>query len=674
MSTAVEQEAPVARKEQPPTEPRPDRRLPGRGLALGALVAAWVVVGIVLNGRQTLTVARSDLSPFATWVNDLRDTIDAARGDNPVLVVLDGLATGLNTVITTLQGWLSDAPAGRPVPEIGWLGVIAIAVWIVLVVSGWRLAILCALVFGAFGTFGYWQESIDTLIVTFVSVAIVLVLGIPLGLWMGNSRRATAVVTPVLDLLQTLPSLVYLLPITLVFGIGGAPSVIATLIYALPPVVRITAQGIRAVSPGTLEAAESLGTSRGQRLRGVQLPMARRTIIVGINQSIMAALSMVTIAAFINSPGLGVPVVTALSSLDVGTAFTAGVLVALLAILLDRATTAAGERTRLVRTAQQVRQRRIGLLVALVVVGVCVYLSRLYLDLAQFPSSPDLGGPVSTGAQAVADWANDNGSWLTQPISSGFTNAVLNPFQALVADTPWWATAVLLVLAPLLVAGWRSGVVALVCVGVILGVGVWHEAMVTLATALTATVIVIVISLVLGVLMANSRRTDLVLRPLLDAAQTIPPFVYLVPALALFGPTRFTAIVAAVVYGAPIAIKLICDGIQGVAPTTVEAARSVGSSRMQIITQVQLPMARSSVALAANQGLLYVFAVIVIGGFVGAGGLGYLVVAGFSQTELFGKGVAAGIAITALAVLFDRMTQGWVSRVDPQESTTKENA
>ncbi len=116
------------------------------------------------------------------------------------------------------------------------------------------------------------------------------------------------------------------------------------------------------------------------------------------------------------------------------------------------------------------------------------------------------------------------------------------------------------------------------------------------------------------------------------------------------------------IYGAPVAIKLVCDGIQGVAPSTVEAARSVGTSRWQLVSRVQLPMARSSVALAANQGLLYVFVVVVIGGLVGAGGLGYLVVAGFSQSNLYGKGVAAGIAIAALAIMFDRMAQGWVHR------------
>ena len=154
----------------------------------------------------------------------------------------------------------------------------------------------------------------------------------------------------------------------------------------------------------------------------------------------------------------------------------------------------------------------------------------------------------------------------------------------------------------------------------ILAVGIWHEAMVTLATAVVGTLLVVVLALVVGVLMANDRRVDLVVRPVLDTAQTIPAFVYLVPALALFGSTRFTAMVAAVIYGAPVAIKLVCDGIRGVSPTTVEAARSTGTTRWQLVTRVQLPMARSSVALAANQGLLYVFAVVVIGGLVGAGG------------------------------------------------------
>ncbi len=168
---------------------------------------------------------------------------------------------------------------------------------------------------------------------------------------------------------------------------------------------------------------------------------------------------------------------------------------------------------------------------------------------------------------------------------------------------------------------------------------------------------VMVIAILLGVTMGRSRRADLGIRPFLDAFQVIPPFVYLVPALALFLPGRFTAIVAAVAYAFPIATKLVADGIRGVAPTTVEAARSSGITRWQMIRKVQLPMSKESLVLATNQGLLYVLSMVVIGGMVGGGSLGYIVVSGFSQDQLFGKGLAAGVAIAALGVMLDRIAR-----------------
>ena len=152
-------------------------------------------------------------------------------------------------------------------------------------------------------------------------------------------------------------------------------------------------------------------------------------------------------------------------------------------------------------------------------------------------------------------------------------------------------------------------------------------------------------------------------RPVLDAAQTLPAFVYLVPFLGFFGANRFTAIVAAVVYAAPVAIKIVADGIRGVSPTTMEAATSVGASTWQLVRQVQLPMAARSLALATNQGLIYVLAMVVVGGLVGGGALGYLVVAGFVQNALYGKGLAAGLAIVLLGIMLDRITQAAAAEV-----------
>jgi glycine betaine/proline transport system permease protein len=167
---------------------------------------------------------------------------------------------------------------------------------------------------------------------------------------------------------------------------------------------------------------------------------------------------------------------------------------------------------------------------------------------------------------------------------------------------------------------------------------------------------------VFGVWMGRSPKVDRVVRPVLDAAQTMPSFVYLVPFVALFAASRFTGIAAGVVYAAPVAIKIIADGIAAVSPTTMEAATSAGSSTWQLITKVQLPMSLRTIALAMNQGLIYVLSMVVVGGLVGGGALGYDVVAGFRQNSLFGKGLAAGLAIVLLGIMLDRLTQSVARR------------
>lgn len=653
----------------PPAPPDSDAQVPTtpeaqshRGPFVLAVLVVFALAGALLKGTGTIRLARSDLTGFQNWLNDISDKLENARSSSSILAGLDKISDAMENVAVFCQDLISHPALPRPVPEIGWLGVLAIAVWIAYAMAGTKMAVLTGASFALFGMLGYWTESMETLIVTFMAVAICLVIGIPIGIWMGRSQRASSIITPVLDLLQTFPSFVYLLPITLFFSIGVAAAVIVTLIYALPPVIRISAHGIRSVSSETIEAMESLGTSRGQMLRKVQLPMAKRTIIVGVNQTIMAALSMATIAAFVDGPGLGKPVIKALESLDVGRAATAGLCIVIMAIMLDRVTTAASIRSEAIPSDRGRRVRWIVLGGGAVVAIVCTVLSRQYLNLANFPEDPDLGTPFGKAADSVSTWFSDNATTVTNGLKDAVTYGLLNPLQSLLSQSPWWLVVAMLLAVSLLIGGLRSLLTSIVCVGIILGVGLWQDSMVTLTMTLVATILTMVLALVFGVWMAQSRAVDLTIRPILDAAQVVPPFVYLVPALALFGATRFTAIVAAIVYAAPVAIKLVCDAIRDVSPTVIEAARSAGSSRWQIITKVQLPMARKGIALATNQGMLYVFAMVVIGGLVGAGALGYLVVAGFSQVELYGKGLAAGIAIVALAIMLDRMAQGMSAR------------
>ena len=692
--TAV-QDRPSVKEEQPYVDPAPQRRT---AMWLGVTLVVWLVGWLVLKGNNTLSLGFQDLTDVHRWLNDLRDDIQlAASRDNWFFNGVIGTITDFfNWVVAQLQELVSSAAFPRPVPQIGWLGVVALFAWAAYAVAGIRSALLVVVSVLAFGFLGYWEDSIDTLIITVIAVLICCLIGLPLGIAMARKKSVSVAVTPVLDLMQTMPAFAYLAPLALIFGIGASSAVVCTLIYALPPLVRITEHGIRSVPATTLEAAGSLGVTRGQTLRQVQLPMARRTIVVGINQCTMAALSMATIAAFVNSPGLGKPVIAALQSLDVGGAAVSGFCIVVAAIMLDRTTTAASERSekqnrgavasvsrpgvmlmtvvleKLPRWASEETRgrrprptplfRRVVLALTFIPVLVAIVLSRQYLSLATFPESANVGPRIANAVSSFTDSFVSAVDTFTNAFKDVISYGLLNPLQSLLGESPFWLMGAVLIAVAYLLGGWRPAVTTVVCEAVIFGTGLWHDSMVTLTMTLVATVMVMLLAMVLGVWMGRSRRADVVIRPVLDTFQTIPPFVYLVPALALFGSSRFTAIVAALAYAVPIATKLVADGIRGVSPSTVEAARSAGITSRQMIAKVQLPMAREALVLATNQGLLYVLSMVVIGGMVGGGSLGYLVVSGFSQAQLFGKGIAAGIAITALGVMLDRITRHAAAR------------
>jgi glycine betaine/proline transport system permease protein len=628
---------------------------------VAAIVAAWIVVWSFTKGHHTLVIGEQETTSVHEWLlNRFTDIVDA---NNFLINGLHKFGTFLNWLVGQLQGLVSQPDIPRPYPEIGWLGVFAIAVWIALAVAGWRIAVLVAGSFLAFGYLGFWQDSIDTLIITLLAVLMSVVIGLPLAVWMGRSRVATAVVTPILDVLQTFPSFTYLLPLALFFAIGSSTAVMCTFLFAIPPVIRIAAHGVRSVSQTSLEATRSLGQTRLQEIRKVQLPMARRTIIVGINQTTMAALSMVIIAAFVDAPGLGSDVLQGLTVNNVGQAFVPGLAIVIMAIMLDRTTTAASEYAERRQRSGDNRRLRYGILGAAVVpLLVCLYLSHYYTWAAGFPTS-SLGTRIADKVQSFSNWVSSTfdteTGWVKDQISFHF----LNPMQDLLANSPWYVTgAAILAIAGALGGRWAVATVV-VCLFGLYVLDLWYNAMVTLNMTLVATVFVMILALVFGVWMGRSRTADMVIRPVLDALQVLPPFVYLIPALALFSTTRFTAIVAAIAFAAPISIKIVADGIRGVSPTTVEAATASGSNRWQIISKVQIPMARGAVLLAANQGLLYVLSMVVIGGLVGGGALGYDVVAGFAQGDLQGRGLAASISIVLLGVMLDRITRRAALRV-----------
>lgn len=614
------------------------------GIGLGIATA---VLYVVFRGQFTLP--HDDDAPLFQALNDLREFVDDNR-DAPILA---SVLTSIRVVVFEVVEFFMNAFAA-----LTWPGVIALGGLLGFLVGGWRYAALMIGGFVSFGVLGLWDASIETLALTLGAVTISLLIGIPLGIYAGRNDRFMRAITPVLDFMQIMPTFTYLAPLALFFLIGTATAAIATIIYSVAVAIRITALGIRGVSKTTVEAATSMGSTRRQLLTKVQLPMARRTIVLAINQTIMMALAMVVITALVDAPGLGQNIIRALQTTDVGSAFNAGLAIVIMAIMLDRLTTQASLRVDPSHAAFSPeppgRTRRV-LLVGLPIVAIAAILGTLALGGTDFPDVVRFSfrDPVN----AFTGFVETNLYVVTNAIKDAVTIPIINPLQTVLTTAPWWLVLGFLVAVAALAAGTRAAVTTALCLLAIVGLQLWQHSMETLAAVLVATLLTLAVGLLIGIWSARSDRFAAILRPVLDAAQTLPSFVYLLPAVALFGPTRFTAIVAALIYAVPPVIRLVDAGIRSVPATVVEAATSSGSTSRQLLWKVQLPMARPALLLAANQGIILVLAMVVVGGLVGAGALGYDVVAGFARRDFFGEGLAAGVAIVVLGVMLDRISQ-----------------
>jgi glycine betaine/proline transport system permease protein len=636
-----------------------------RSWLIAILFATWLIIANVFQGKATLVLAVPEDTGVTTWAGNVAKAVRENRSDgaafkyffNPVREFIDGFVTGIREIIAI--------PAGNSsIPMLGWLGVIAIIGFVVYAVSQLRMAIAAVVLIFTCGALGLWTDSMDTLAMTLAAVLLSLMIGIPVGIWAGLSDRVLKAVTPILDLAQILPTLVYLAPLALFFLIGPASAIIATMFYSIPIAVRLTAFGIRGVSVSPVEAGTSMGTTKMQLLKKIQLPMSSRTIILGINQTVMAALSFVVIAALIGAPGLGKPVIAALIIRDVGGGFVAGIAVVLIAIMLDRSTSAAiaTDASFVPAPASARKRRQLGLIAGGIATIVCIVLSRQFAWAAYFPEQIDISKPVSNATSSSIVWITENLEFLTSGLAKVVTVGILNPLEGVLSNSPWFLTVTMITIFSLILGGVRSAFVTVTLLLAIVVSGLWFDTMVTFTQTIVATMLTMLIGVIVGVWIGRSTRAERALRPILDAGQTLPAFVYLIPMLGFFGPSRFTAIATGIVYSIPIVVKIVGQGIRQVPTNMIEAAISTGSTKWQLITKVQLPAAKKSLLLATNQGLIFVLAVVVIGGIVGAGGLGYLVIVGSSKPELQGKGLIAGFSILLLGLMIDRIAQYTVAR------------
>jgi glycine betaine/proline transport system permease protein len=397
--------------------------------------------------------------------------------------------------------------------------------------------------------------------------------------------------------------------------------------------------------------------------------MARRSILLGLNQVIMMAFGIVVIAALVGTGGLGAEVLAGMQKNNVGRAFAAGLAIVLTAIALDRISTGDRSRRRAGRRAPGwvawIGWRRgwaAGL--ALAAVGAVAVVTKL------------AGVEEFLVTVSVAPLVNDAVVWVfenlrtgvpivggTGPFSDFVVINLLTPIRDLLWAMPW-----LLVVGIAMAIGWasRGWRLAALCGASMLGIGalrVWDLAMDTLSQVLVAVAISIALAIPIGIWAGRSDRVERFLRPLLDAAQVMPPFVYLVPVLLLFNVGRVPGVIASVVYALPPAIRLTNLGLRQVPFAPREAAISFGATPVQEMTKVQLPLALRSIMLGINQTVLMVLSMVVIAGLIGGGALGLETVYGLTKSET-GRGVAGGLAIVLLAIVLDRISQAWGTRRD----------
>lgn len=245
----------------------------------------------------------------------------------------DALKTGVLFIINSIESFLIFIP---------WWIIVIIVMLGALKFAGKKLAVLAGAGLWLIYSIELWDETMKTLALVFSSTFLALIIGIPLGIWMAKSETAARIIKPILDFMQTMPAFVYLIPSVIFFGLGQMPGAIATIIFAMPPVVRLTNLGIRQVPQDVVEAATAFGSTSGQMLSKVQIPLAMPTILAGVNQTIMLSLSMVVISAMIGAEGLGQTVLSGVTQMKIGQGFEGGVAVVILAIILDRLTQSIG--------------------------------------------------------------------------------------------------------------------------------------------------------------------------------------------------------------------------------------------------------------------------------------------------------------------------------------------
>ena len=645
----------------------------------------------------------SDNFTFSSWIN-------AGEG-----WMKDNYRWFTRAIAGVIKGWyyfaedfLIDSP---------WLIIFLLLVLPSLRVAGLRLTLFVIFTLSFWGLTGLWNPAMQTLALMGISVFASVFFGVLIGLWCSQSDRVEATIRPFLDIMQVMPAFVYLIPAVFFFGVGGPPAIIASMIYAMPPIIRLTNLGIRQVSHETIETAESFGSSRFQMLTKIQIPLALPSIMMGINQTIMMALGLVVLAAFIGAQGLGYQVWKAIKQLDNGFSIEAGLCILFMAIMFDRFSAAFNNMNSSPLPKDQVKfhllpqtwdsysiprliEKFIDLIFTCVgrffsglvfllgsliervlslidinlakrvsknlntyvfffsslIILISVYICDIYiLEIGEFPK--DLRLSIRSPIDAGVDWLATNSSVVafTKSVRIIIYFYLLNPLDYYFSHLPWWFLMAALMLISYAAVGVRFAIICGILLTFIGFCNIWQESMITLSSVIVSVIICFIIGVPLGIFAAYNKRFERFQAPILDAMQTLPAFCYLVPIIMVFGANKTSVILATVIYSIVPMIRLTILGLTQIPESYTEVSKSFGGTTLQTLIKIKYPMAIPNLVMGFNQTVMMAFAMQIVTPLIGGKGLGREVYQALAKSDT-GKGLAAGMAICLLAIIIDRIS------------------
>lgn len=465
-----------------------------------------------------------------------------------------------------------------------------------------------------------------------------------------------------------MPHFSYLIPVVVFFGIGDHAGAISTIIFATPPMIRLTILGLKKVSPEVLEAGMMSGCNARQLMFRVLIPTARHDILIGVNQVIMQCLAMAVIASFIGARGLGYDLLVSLNMLNIGQALELGVSIVLIAVVLDKLSLAWANKQidYFAELPFHLRHKH-----SLAFLGILIVTSAIaYAVTVVFPDKANYlyfindsqGLTTEKFWDFIVDWIITNTYDAVQSFNFFMITSILMPMKEAYLSMPVAATLFLVAGAGYIVGGIRSAIIVTALIAFIALTPWWDQALITAYMTTFAVIISVTIGCSVGILCSRTPRATKVILLVCDTFQTFPSFVYLIPVIMLFGVSDLSVLIAVIVYATIPATRYTVEGLSNVPKSLQEAGSMSGVNRMQRLLKIELPLAFPHIMLGLNQTVIFALFMVIIGAFIGTDDLGQLIMQSLSQANAMGQGIMLGLCVAFIGLAVDHLIHTWAEQ------------